>query len=58
MQIIRDRALLLKVRNPKQITAVIPKSKELSMNKVLVNWGIFRSPEAKKFKYKRTVTYY
>ena len=40
MKIIRDKALLLKVRNPKQITTVIPKSKELSMNEVLVNWGI------------------
>jgi SNF2 family DNA or RNA helicase len=40
MEIIRDKALLLKVRNPKQITAVIPKSKELRMNKVVVNWGL------------------
>lgn len=40
MKIIRDKALLLKVRNPKQITAVIPKSKELPMNKVVVNWGL------------------
>tara|TARA_R100000329_G_scaffold126992_1_gene105662 strand:+ start:1663 stop:3198 length:1536 start_codon:yes stop_codon:yes gene_type:complete len=47
MQIIRDRALLLKVRNPKQITAVIPKSKELSMNKVLVNWGMFEALKLK-----------
>ena len=41
MQIIRDgRALLLKLRNPQQVTAVIPKSKELPDNKVLVNWGL------------------
>jgi len=40
MKIIRDKALLLKVRNPKQITTVIPKSKEISMNEVVVNWGI------------------
>jgi SNF2 family DNA or RNA helicase len=40
MQVIDDKALLLKVRNPKQITAVIPKSKELPMNKVLVKWGL------------------
>ena len=39
-EIIKDKALLLKVRNPKQITTVIPKSKELSMNEVLVNWGM------------------
>ena len=40
MKILRDKAILLKVRNPKQITAVIPKSKELSMNEVVVNWGV------------------
>lgn len=40
MQVINDKALLLKVRNPKQITTVIPKSKELSMNEVIVNWGL------------------
>ena len=40
MKIIRDKAILLKVRNPKQITTVIPKSKELSMNEVVVNWGL------------------
>jgi SNF2 family DNA or RNA helicase len=40
MQVIDDKALLLKVRNPKQITAIIPKSKELPMNKVLVKWGL------------------
>ena len=47
MRIIEDKALLLKVRNPKQITTVIPKSKELSMNKVLVNWGIFEALKLK-----------
>jgi SNF2 family DNA or RNA helicase len=40
VQIIDDKALLLKLRNPKQITTIIPKSKELSGNRVLVNWGI------------------
>ena len=40
MKILRDKAILLKVRNPKQITAVIPKSKELPMNKVVINWGL------------------
>jgi len=47
MRIIEDKALLLKVRNPKQITTIIPKSKELSMNKVLVNWGIFEALKLK-----------
>jgi hypothetical protein len=40
MQIIDDKALLLRLRNPKQVTAVIPKSKELADNQVVVNWGI------------------
>ena len=40
MQIVEDKALLLTLQNPKQITTVIPKSKELSLNKVVVNWGV------------------
>jgi SNF2 family DNA or RNA helicase len=40
VQIIDNKALMLKVRNPKQITAVIPKSKELSGNRVMVHWGM------------------
>ena len=40
MEILQDKALLLKVRNPKQITAVVPNSKELPENKVIVKWGI------------------
>jgi SNF2 family DNA or RNA helicase len=40
MQIIRDKAVLLNLRNPKRVTTVIPQSKELSMNKVVVKWGI------------------
>jgi SNF2 family DNA or RNA helicase len=40
MEIIDNKALLLKVRNPQQITTVIPKSKELSGNRVVVHWGL------------------
>jgi SNF2 family DNA or RNA helicase len=40
MQIIDGKALLLKLRNPKRVTEVIPKSKVMSSNEVLVNWGI------------------
>ncbi len=47
MKIIRDKAILLKVRNPKQITTVIPKSKELSMNEVVVKWGMFEALKLK-----------
>ena len=40
MQIIKDKALLLKVRDPGRITAVIPKAKQLNDNEVLVKWGL------------------
>lgn len=40
MKIIDGKALLLKLRSPKQVTAIIPKSKEISSNEVLVNWGV------------------
>ena len=44
VQIIDNRALLLKVRNPDRITTVIPKSKVLSddgeIAEVLVNWDL------------------
>ncbi len=40
MEIIDGKALLLKLRNPKHVTTVIPKSKELSGNRVLVSWGM------------------
>jgi SNF2 family DNA or RNA helicase len=40
MQIIDNKALLLKVRNPQQITTVIPKSKVVEDNKVAVHWGL------------------
>ena len=34
------RALLLRLRNPQQVTEVIPKSKALSNNRVVVNFGV------------------
>lgn len=40
MQIIDNKAVLLNVRNPDQITAAIPKSRKLSENQVIVNWGL------------------
>ena len=40
MQIIDNKALLLKLRNPKQVTTIIPKSREVNPNEVLVNWGV------------------
>lgn len=40
MEIIDNRALLLKLRNPGRVTSVIPKSKLLACGNVLVNWGL------------------
>ncbi len=40
MQIIDDKALLLKLRNPNRVTKSIVKSKVVRDNEVLVNWGI------------------
>ena len=40
MQVIDNKALLLNVRNPKKITTVIPKSKDLGDGKVLVHWNL------------------
>jgi len=43
MQIIDNRGLLLRVRNPEKITAAIPNSRKLNDNEVLVRWGIDES---------------
>jgi len=40
MQIVRDRAVILNLRDPQKVTNLIPKSKKLYNNKVLVNWGL------------------
>jgi len=40
MQIVGGKALLLKLRNPKRVTEVIPKSKAVEDHEVLVKWGI------------------
>ena len=39
MQIIQDKALLFNAANAPQITALIPKSKIIENDQVLVNWG-------------------
>lgn len=43
MHIVKGKALLLNVRNPNRITTVIPKSKKIDSNKVLVHWGLEES---------------
>lgn len=40
MEIFDNRALLLKLKNPNRVTTVIPKSKVVSDNEVLVHWGV------------------
>ena len=56
MEIIENRALLLKVRNPDRITTVIPKSKVLEddgeIAKVLVNWDLEEAIVLKNLKIK------
>lgn len=52
MQIIEDKALLLKVKDPTRITTVIPKSKILDSGEVLVNWGLEESQVLKNLRIK------
>ena len=40
MEIIKDKALLLKLRNPSVVTTIIPKSQDVGDNNVLVKWGV------------------
>jgi SNF2 family DNA or RNA helicase len=50
MQIIENKALLLQLRNPEKVTAVIPKSKALGEGKVLVHWGLDEAQVLKNLK--------
>jgi len=50
MQIIENKALLLTLKNPQRVTTVIPKSKELSDNRVLVKWGLDEAQVLKNLK--------
>jgi SNF2 family DNA or RNA helicase len=50
LQIIDNKALLLKVRDPNRITTVIPKSKILDTGEVLVNWGLEEAQVLKNLK--------
>lgn len=40
MEIVNGKALLLKLRHPNKVTTVIPKSREVRPNEVLVRWGV------------------
>ncbi len=50
MDIIDNKALLLTLRNPQRVTTVIPKSKELPNNQVLVKWGLDEAQVLKNLK--------
>lgn len=52
MQIINNKALLLKVKEPNRITTVIPKAKILDSGEVLVKWGLEESMVLKNLKVK------
>ncbi len=40
MQIIEDKALLLKLKHPERVLNTIPKSKRLDDGQILVRWGL------------------
>jgi SNF2 family DNA or RNA helicase len=40
MQIVDNRGLLFRVRDPNRITSVIPTSRQVGANEVLVKWGV------------------
>lgn len=40
MEIIDNKVIALNLRNPNKVTTVIPKSKQVGENRVLVNWGL------------------
>ncbi len=52
MQIIANKALLLNLKHPERVSAVIPKSKLLGSNEVLVNWGLDEAQVLKNLKIK------
>ena len=40
MEIVDNKAVLLKLRNPQKVTTVLPNSKDVGGNTVLVKWGV------------------
>jgi SNF2 family DNA or RNA helicase len=50
MEIVDNKALLLSLRNPKRVTEVIPKSREVGDGKVLVRWGLEEAQVLKNLK--------
>lgn len=52
MQIVDNKALRLRVRDPQKITKVIPCSEQVGTNEVLVNWGLEEAQVLKNLKIK------
>jgi SNF2 family DNA or RNA helicase len=52
MEIIDNKALLLSLRDPARVTAVIPKSRTIDQHKVLVHWGLDEAQVLKNLKIK------
>jgi len=52
MEIVANKALLLKLRNPGKVTTVIPKSKQVNENEVVVHWGLDEAQVLKNLKIK------
>jgi SNF2 family DNA or RNA helicase len=52
MEIFQNKVLVLTLRDPAKVTAVIPKSKEVENNKVLVHWGLEEAQVLKNLKIK------
>ena len=48
MRILDNKALLLRLKNPNKVTEVVEKSRGLSDNKVVVNWGVDEAHSLKK----------
>jgi SNF2 family DNA or RNA helicase len=52
VQIINNKALLLRVKHPERITSVIPRSQQLNDNDVLVKWGLEEAQILKNLQFK------
>lgn len=52
MEIIENKALLLTLRDPAKVTAVIPKSRAVDQHNVLVHWGLDEAQVLKNLKIK------
>jgi len=50
MEIIENKALLLRLKNPQRVTTVIPNSKDIGDNRVLVKWSLDEAQVLKNLK--------